>query len=217
VRPEQGTYRGPASAISAFGLANSMDGDGSNALSEDRREATRDAAFETTDARFNRIMHEYGAALSRLAFGYEKVAGAREELTQDIALAIWQALPHFRGESSERTFIYRIAHNRGLSHVFKRHPAHDALPLPLDDLPRPLEPVDPRPQPEEQLAIANQRDRLRTAIQRLPLAYRQVVMLLLEELSHAEIAEVLGISESNVAVRLNRARKALKEALEARS
>jgi RNA polymerase sigma factor (sigma-70 family) len=80
-----------------------------------------------------------------------------------------------------------------------------------------LEPVDPRPHPEEQVARTHQRDRLRSAIQRLPLAYRQVVMLTLEELPHAEIAEVLGITESNVAVRLNRARKALKEALEERS
>jgi RNA polymerase sigma-70 factor (ECF subfamily) len=67
------------------------------------------------------------------------------------------------------------------------------------------------------MAIKHQRDQLRLAIQRLPLAYRQVVMLMLEELSHAEIAEVLGITENNVAVRLNRARKALKEALEERS
>jgi RNA polymerase sigma factor (sigma-70 family) len=207
LRPQE-TYRRSASAASPLGLAVRMDE--TDPLSGD---LVSDHMRETTEARFNRILHEYGTALSRLAFGYEKVAGARQELTQDIALAIWQALPHFRGECSERTFIYRIAHNRGLSHAFRRQPAHEAL----DELPRPLEPVDPRPQPEEQLAIASQRDRLRTAIQRLPLAYRQVVMLLLEELQHAEIGEVLGISESNVAVRLNRARKLLKEALEARS
>jgi RNA polymerase sigma-70 factor (ECF subfamily) len=99
-----------------------------------------------------------------------------------------------------------------MSHVCRRLPAHQAL----DELSPQLEPADPRPHPEEQAAIANQRDRLRSAIQRLPLAYRQVVMLMLEELSHAEIAEVLGISESNVAVRLNRARKALREAMEGR-
>jgi RNA polymerase sigma factor (sigma-70 family) len=168
---------------------------------------------DTAEDRFNRIMYEYGPALSRLAFGYEKVTGAREELTQEIALAIWQALPHFRGECSERTFVYRIAHNRGLTHVCRRHPAHQ----PLDELSPLREPVDPRPHPEQQAAITHQRDRLRSAIQRLPLAYRQVVMLMLEELPHAEIAEVLGITESNVAVRLNRARKALKEALEERS
>lgn len=168
---------------------------------------------DATEDRFNRIMREYGPALSRLAFGYEKVAGAREELTQEIALAVWQALPHFRGECSERTFVYRIAHNRGLTHVCRQQPAHQ----PLDELPPLLEPVDPRPHPEEQVATIRRRDRLRSAIQRLPLAYRQVVMLMLEELPHAEIAEVLGITESTVAVRLNRARKALKEALEEHS
>lgn len=169
-----------------------------------------DPSVETTEQLFDRILRQYGPALSRLAFGYEKVAGPRDELVQEIALAIWQALPQFRGECSERTFIYRIAHNRGLTHVCKRRPPSD----PLDELPPSLEPVDPRPHPEEQMSILSQRDRLRTAIQRLPLVYRQVVMLTLEDLSNAEIADVLGITENNVGVRLNRARKALKEQLE---
>ena len=166
---------------------------------------------DDTEDRFNHILREFGPALSRLAFGYEKVAGAREELTQEIALAIWQALPHFRGECSERTFVYRIAHNRSMTHACRRQPAHQ----PLDELP--VDPVDPRPHPEERMAITHQGDRVRSSIQRLPLVYRQVLMLMLEELSHGEIAEVLGITESNVAVRLSRARKALKEALEERS
>jgi RNA polymerase sigma factor (sigma-70 family) len=164
---------------------------------------------QIAEERFNRIMREYGPSWSRLAFGYERSEGAREELVQEIALAVWQALPHFRGECSERTFIYRIAHNHGLTHAYRRQTAHD----PLQDLPPSLEPVDPRPLPEEQVAMTRRRDRLREAVQRLPLAYRQTVMLMLEDLSHAEIGEILGISESNVAVRLNRARKALKEAL----
>jgi RNA polymerase sigma factor (sigma-70 family) len=183
--------------------------DGTNLVSDGTRETSR----ETSEDRFGRVMREYGPAMSRLAFGYERVASIREELVQEIALAIWQALPHFRGDSSERTLIYRIAHNRGLTHACRRRPEHQ----PLDDPDQPLEAVDPRPQPEEQAVKTHQRNRLRSAIQRLPLAYRQVVMLLLEELSHAEIAEVLGITESNVAVRMNRARKSLKEALEGRS
>src|SRR5580700_2882341 len=76
------------------------------------------------EAQFDRILRVHGAAISRLAFGYETVASVREELVQDIALAIWQALADFRGECSERTFVYRIAHNRGLSHVWKRRPPH---------------------------------------------------------------------------------------------
>jgi RNA polymerase sigma factor (sigma-70 family) len=203
LRVESGSYRGSTGTISSTGPA--LRTDPSHPVSENLR--------DTVEDRFNRIMSEYGPALARLAFGYERVAGAREELTQEIALAVWQALPHFRGDCSERTFVYRIAHNRGLTHVCRRQPAHQ----PLDELSPLLEPVDPRPHPEQQVAITHQRDRLRSAIQRLPLAYRQVVMLMLEELPHAEIAEVLGITESNVAVRLNRARKALKEVLEERS
>lgn len=175
--------------------------------------SVRGTVRDNSEEKFNRIMHEYGPALSRLTYGYEKVASVREELTQEIALAVWQALPHFRGECSERTFVYRIAHNRGLTHACRRRPEHD----PLDELPATLEPIDPAPRQEEQMAIASQQNRLRDAIQQLPLAYRQVVMLMLEELSHKEIAEVLGITESNVAVRLNRARKALKETMEVRS
>lgn len=163
----------------------------------------------TLERQFNRIIGEHGPAISRLAYSYENVAGVREELVQDIALAIWQALPHFRGECSERTFVFRIAHNRGLSHVWKRRPAH----RPLEELEDFEEPVDPRPHPEEQTANIHDRARLMSAIQSLPLTQRQIIVLMLEGLSHAEMAEVLGITENNVGVRLNRARKALKVAL----
>ena len=99
---------------------------------------------------------------------YEAIAGIREELVQEIALTIWQALPHFRGECSERTFVFRIAHNRGLTHVAKRWPP----PQSLDDLEETDEPVDPRPHPDVQLAKMNQRERLASAVQSLPVAHK---------------------------------------------
>ncbi|HET7250252.1 MAG TPA: sigma-70 family RNA polymerase sigma factor [Gemmatimonadales bacterium] len=165
------------------------------------------AAREAVEARFDRLLKEHGPALSRLAFGYEKVAAAREDLMQEIALAIWQALPRFRGECSERTFVFRIAHNRGLTHAVRRPPAHDSLT-------EEREHIDPRPLPDEHAARAHRRDWLRAAIRRLTPLYREVIMLTLEELSTAEIAEILGITENNVAVRLSRARQSLKQALE---
>ena len=169
-------------------------------VKETRRELER---------RFERILNEHGAAISRLAYSYEAVAGIREELGQEIALAIWKALPHFRGECSERTFVFRIAHNRGLTHVGRRRPQ----PQSLDDLEEADEPLDPRPHADDQLAQMNQRERLGSAVQSLPVAHRQVIVLMLEGLSHAEIGEVLGITENNVAVRLTRARKVLKETM----
>jgi RNA polymerase sigma factor (sigma-70 family) len=164
------------------------------------------------EEQFDRIMRDHGAAIGRLAASYEASSGSREELAQEIALAIWQALPNFRGECSERTFIYRIAHNRALTHVWRRRPSHE----PLEDLSEQQHPVDPQPRPDEQAAQKGRRASLMSAIQSLPVAHRQVLLLTLEELSQAEIAEVLGITETNVAVRLNRARKALKEAMEGR-
>jgi RNA polymerase sigma factor (sigma-70 family) len=161
------------------------------------------------EQQFGRILSEYGAAISRLAFSYEAVASVREELVQEIALAIWQALAHFRGECSERTFVYRIAHNRRLSHVWKRRPPHQ----PLEEIEESDQPIDPRPHPEEQAARTDQRARLMSAIQSLPVTHRQMIVLMLEGLSHAQMAEVMGITENNVAVRLNRARKMLKDAL----
>ncbi|HYX52415.1 MAG TPA: RNA polymerase sigma factor, partial [Candidatus Limnocylindrales bacterium] len=138
------------------------------------------------EKQFERIVAEYGPAISRLACSYEAVAGVREELVQDIALAIWQALPHFRGDCSERTFIYRIAHNRGLTHACRRRPGHQSL----DDLEPSEEPADPRLEPDEQVARMHQRDQLMSAIQALPMVHRQVIVLTLEGLSPAEIGEV---------------------------
>jgi len=128
---------------------------------------------------------------------------------QEIAMAIWKALPHFRGECSERTFVYRIAHNRGLSHASRRRPAHD----PLDELTDADHPADPQPDPEQRALHTDERTRLASAIQNLPLAQRQITVLMLEGLSHVEMADVLGTTENNIAVRLTRAKNALKQAL----
>lgn len=163
------------------------------------------------EQRFERIMREYGPALSRLAASYEPGSSQREDLLQEILLAIWRALPRFRGECSERTFIYRIAHNQGLSYAWRRRqPAQSSL----EEIPEAHEPADTRPHPDEQAAQQHRKRRLMEAVQSLPVGYRQIIMLLLEDFSHAEMAEVLGITENNVAVRLNRARKALKAAME---
>jgi RNA polymerase sigma factor (sigma-70 family) len=158
------------------------------------------------EERYDRLLKEHGPALSRVAASYEAVLSRREELAQEIALAIWQALPQFRGDCSERTFVFRIAHNRGLSHAWRRKaaPPEDAAAI---------EPADPRPSPEEKADAGQRRERLLAAIRSLPVAYRQLLTLTLEELSQAEIAQVLGITENNVAVRLSRAKKALREAL----
>jgi RNA polymerase sigma factor (sigma-70 family) len=129
-------------------------------------------------------------------------------LLQDIAMALWQALPRFRGDCSERTFLFRIAHNRGIAHSVTRR-RKGALATEID-------PADPAPGPEAVMVQQTAGRRLRSAIRDLPVVHRQVIVLALEDLSYAEIAQVLGITESNVGVRLNRARQLLRSRLEDR-
>ena len=69
-----------------------------------------------------RVLATHAAALARLAASYESRPALREELLQDIAFALWRALPSFRHEASEKTFVMRIATNRALSHLAGRPP-----------------------------------------------------------------------------------------------
>lgn len=154
-----------------------------------------------------RLLQEHDRALRRLAASYERDAAKQQDLVQDIWLAVWQALPRFRGDCSERTFVFRIAHNRAVSHIdhWQRRQTDvldEHAPIPA-----------PGPDPEHSLSQQQRSERLRAAVQDLPLGIRQVVVLTLEGLSNAEVADIVGITENNVAVRLTRARAALARAL----
>jgi len=158
------------------------------------------------EQRLSALLAVHSGALSRLAASYVRTTPDRDDLLQDIIVAIWRALPRFRGECSERTFIFRIAHNRAIAYITRGQ-------LPTDDADDGLEVVDNRPNPEETLSAEQEGRRLLEAIQRLPVNHRQVVTLMLEGLSYSEIAEVLGISETNVGARLTRARQMLRARL----
>lgn len=158
---------------------------------------------------FERIVADYGALISRIAMSYEADPSLREDLTQQIFLAVWQALPSFRHDSSLKTFIARVAQNRSISFVTKqvRQPR-------LAELPEKLE-AD-APNPEESAIEVNEREMLLEATRRLPLPQRQVIILVLEGFSYPEIADMLEIAPNALALRLSRAKAALKSILEHR-
>ena len=164
-----------------------------------------DVSAESTDQRLDRLLVAHGSALHRLAGSYVGATPDRDDLVQDIVVAIWRALPRFRGECSERTFLFRIAHNRAIAYVTRRQ-------LPVDAVEE-VDVEDGRPNPEETLSAEQQGRRLLDAVQALPLNHRQVVTLTLEGLSYSEIADILGISETNVGARLTRARQMLRARL----
>lgn len=152
------------------------------------------------------VLRDYGAALSRIAGSYERSAAGRDDLVQDMILALMQALPRFRGDSALGTYVYRVATNQAIDRLARRAPAMlDLAQAP--DLP------DPGPGPDHHYNESDRRERLLAAIRQLPLSLRQVITLVLEGLSHGEIGDVLGITENNVGVRANRARVRLRELL----
>ncbi|GAB2668560.1 RNA polymerase sigma factor [Arenimonas aestuarii] len=153
--------------------------------------------------RIEDVLREHGPMLARIAGSYEAEPARRDDLLQEISLAVWKALPAWRGDASLRTFAARVAHNRALDHLAKEKRAqgdelHDEHP-------------DPVANPVRHAEAHQQRSDLVAAVRRLPLGQRQVVVLALEGFSQREIADSLGLEENTVTQRLSRARRQLNE------
>jgi RNA polymerase sigma-70 factor (ECF subfamily) len=153
------------------------------------------------------VIAAYGPALVRIAASYERERALRDDLVQEITVSIWRALPSLQDPAKLKPFVFRIAHNRAVSHVARQaaRPGQAELSEALQD---------GEADPEARLVGKERSERLIEAVRRLPLAYRQVVTLALEDLSYDDIAEALGLSVSNVGVRLNRAKAQLKAMLD---
>jgi RNA polymerase sigma factor (sigma-70 family) len=165
--------------------------------------------MRSEQVRFLGIIEEYQPALRRLANSYEVDPGRREDLFQEIALGVWQALPRFRGESSDRTWLYRIAHNNAISTLESRR-RRDTRELPMPDS---ADRMGGWNDPDRVLVIEEQRQAMLAAIQELPPIDKQVIVLHLEGLSYQEIEEVSGFSESAIASRLSRIRDRLTDVI----
>lgn len=159
-----------------------------------------------TEQTFDQIAREFGPMIGRIVCSYEADASLAEELAQEIYIALWRALPRFRGAASMRTFVARIATNRALTHVARQMRLPPTVEVDAD-----VPTMDANP--ETQVLASCDRSRLVLAVRTLPLGYRQVATLTLEGLTAREVAETLGISTNAVAIRLSRARFMLRERL----
>lgn len=149
------------------------------------------------------IVTTYAPALARIAASYERDPALRDELLQEVLMAVVSSLPRLKQVDRLKPFLFRIAHNRCLTHVTQRMRERTSQE-PLDDLAAETAGHD-------QALIERERgQQLLEAIRRLALPYRQVMTLILEDMSYEEIAEALAISVANVGIRVNRAKQQLK-------
>lgn len=125
-----------------------------------------------------------------------------EDLTQEITLALWRSMSSFEGRSKPSTWIWRIALNRAIS--WQRATAHPHIDL--DEVAEPSS----SDRADDGVLV----DRIYDAIRTLNPIDRALIMLSLEGHRYSEIADITGLTETNVGARLSRARTRLSEHLE---
>lgn len=166
---------------------------------------------ETTpqDQLYRQAIAAHGAELARCCHGYERDAALRQELQQELHLALWQSLSTFRGDCSLRTWVYRVAHNVGARHV-QQHAAKGKM-LELEEIEHlPDDRHDPG-HTERRLDL----QRVLALVHRLAPLDRELMLLYLEELDAASIADITGLSVRNVATKIHRIKALLASQLNA--
>lgn len=162
---------------------------------------------------FMNWLADHGSAVVKVARAYTLTSEECQDLAQEILLQAWRSLPKFAGKATAATWFYRVALHTAMNWHRKDKPRR-ARQQPL------LEVQNVVTQGCDSAEQAQQREtveQLYHAIHRLPKADAALVLLYLDELSYQEMAAVLGISESNIGVKLNRAKKALSELMKEES
>ena len=149
------------------------------------------------------IFHDWLAQYKKLLFKivnvYADLPEDRSDLFQEVAMQVWQSIPRYRQDAAVSTWIYRVALNTSIKWLKKekkeRH--DDAVSVTIPDLPKATD--DRLTWLYEEISKLNEID-------------RSVCLLMLDDFSYREMAGILGISESNVAVKIHRLKKHLIEA-----
>jgi RNA polymerase sigma-70 factor (ECF subfamily) len=136
-----------------------------------------------------------------------------EDLTQEVFLRVYQAIPNFRGESTFRTWLYRIAHNLCVTDLQRRGRRGEHLSLEEEGeekvhwlLPEPREGL------EERIERQDFSDKVRALIQKLPGPYRTVLTLFyIQQVRYEEIAEIMDVPVGTVKTHIHRARLRLRD------
>lgn len=159
------------------------------------------------EEKFNKIVSENSERIQRICKYYNSNIADQQDMYQEILTNIWKSLDNFQGNSAISTWIYRIAVNISISYTTKSvkesrlyiNTETENLSEIIDD------------NQEELLKKEQEIENLENAINRLSIIDKAMISLMLEGLSMKEIANVIGITESNVKVKIHRIKKQLKE------
>ncbi|MEP7251446.1 MAG: sigma-70 family RNA polymerase sigma factor [Ginsengibacter sp.] len=148
---------------------------------------------------FEDWLDKYKALIFKIVKAYALSAADQNDLFQEITIQLWHSIPTFRKESSTSTWVYRISLNTAIKWVRKEQKHYQSEPL--DNVEIVLK--DSGSVIDERLAW------LYEEIHQLDEIDRSVALLMLDGFSYKEMAGILGITESNVGVKINRIKKYL--------
>ncbi|KLD69906.1 RNA polymerase sigma factor [Xanthomonas pisi] len=157
--------------------------------------------------RFSALLQQHRGIVLKVAASYCRNRDDRDELAQEIAAQLWRAFPAYDPARRFSTWMYRIALNVAISDLRGRSRTPEAaiaLDAVVDHL---ADPAAHDPVREQQVAA------LYAFIAQLPALERALLLLYLDDHSYREIAEVLGISETNVATKLSRLKARIRNEL----
>ena len=148
---------------------------------------------------FGTLLQRHAGIVFKVANTYARLPEDRADLAQEIAAQLWRAWPKYDPARSASTWMYRVALNVAISHVREQsvRQRHDAVPLD-DDLHDMADSSATDHENENHLRL------LQAFIARQPPLDRALLLLYLEERPQREIAEILGITESNVSTKIGR-------------
>lgn len=164
----------------------------------------------TKEDKFNKIVEDNSERIKRICCYYNQDEDDCKDIYQEVLVNIWKSLDNFREEAAISTWIYRIAVNTSLSFNGKAY-RHMKLQVNLEN--RHLNSILDEEQFEDKLKEEQQYERLQNELNILSVIEKALISLALEGLSMKEIADVIGITESNVKVKLHRIKQQLKSKL----
>ena len=151
---------------------------------------------QTKEQLFTNQVYAHRNMIYKVCYMYAP-QGMVEDYYQEVLCNLWQNFEQFDGRSKRSTWIYRVALYTCISFVRRKQPASISLSFDLSN--------------EEDTALKEQVEELRAVINRLGHIDRAIIMLWLDGYSYEDMAEVTGLTQSNVAVKLMRAKNKIKE------
>ena len=148
---------------------------------------------------FERIVREHKGTIYTVCYMFSKDEDEVADLFQDILVNLWKGFAGFRGESSPRTWIYRVSLNTCISAERKKKRRGESIPLDMS-----INLFDDSAEDLKQIRMLQER------ISRLGPFDRAIVLLWLENLTYEEIGAIVGITAKNVSVRLFRIKEQLR-------